>query len=192
MPRPKKNRDVEDTQENGEDRKLPTFVVSGPHKFFRDEKGGGIDEEKSAEIFEKGGSAYDIAEKSGCYIFAIHRGGKLTPWYVGKATVTFKQEVFTYHKLNNYLEVMNKPQGTKGNLVLIFVCLNRGARGAVNKSAIAKLENYLIEKAHAVNEGIKNKRGRPIIPFEIMGVLPARRGEAKARGVKEFREMLDM
>jgi len=44
----------------------------------------------------------DLLNTRGGYIFAIRAGKGFTPWYVGQAKKSFKQEIFTPHKKDIY------------------------------------------------------------------------------------------
>ena len=49
----------------------------------------------------------------GCYIFSIETNSKEKPWYVGKAqSQSFSEECFTYHKIVQYHEALEKSKGT--------------------------------------------------------------------------------
>ena len=53
-----------------------------------------------------------LAMASGCYVFGIRAAKGATPWYVGQAKVSFRQECFTRHKLNHYNSVIAHRTGT--------------------------------------------------------------------------------
>lgn len=157
---------------------LPLPILKEPH-------GRLIAEERlDGHFWSTSGAAADV----GCYIFAM-RGGKgaITPWYIGKATVSFRQEVFTPDKLVRYYKVLAKGQGTP-LMFLVRFCRKK----KVNVKAIKSLETFLIGLGFEINSKLMNKRGRPIIPFSIKGVLPARPGEAKARAARQFRQMMSL
>ncbi|MBK6688480.1 MAG: hypothetical protein IPG45_28670 [Deltaproteobacteria bacterium] len=48
----------------------------------------------------------DLGGRKGCYIFGIRAGKGWTPGYVGKATKSFKQEVFAHDKLTRYQQFL--------------------------------------------------------------------------------------
>ena len=70
-----------------------------------------------------------IATQAGCYVFAFKASKGYKPVYAGKATKSFKQEVFTPHKLNHFNTGLGHQK--KGTPVLFFVCLNKTS-GAVS------------------------------------------------------------
>jgi len=109
--------------------------------------------------------------KRGCYIFAIQAGGGVTPMYVGRATRNFKQEVFTPPKLAKYQQAL--AGYLKGAPVLFFLPSAQGP-GAPNRSAIAELEDHLIQSAVSVNPDLLNVHGTKRAALSITGVL--RRG----------------
>lgn len=120
-----------------------------------------------------------VADRSGCYVFARRAGKGYMPYYVGKATKTFRQEVFTDHKLRKYHEVLT--EGRKGTPVLFFV-LHPVQKGRDNTKAIGDLEKFLIQALVAANpDGHKNKQNTAPRPWSIRGVLGADRGRGKPR-----------
>jgi hypothetical protein len=55
----------------------------------------------------------EIADLRGCYVFAMRVGGGTTPYYVGRATKTFRQEVFTPEKLMKYVRCVTDNRGAR-------------------------------------------------------------------------------
>jgi hypothetical protein len=76
----------------------------------------------------------------GCYVFGI-RGRGLTPGYIGKATKSFKQEVFAPQKLANYLRFLADVR--KGTPVIFLIVAPR-KRGVVRmKHTLATWKRFL-------------------------------------------------
>jgi len=61
-----------------------------------------------------------VAWEKGCYIFAFRAGRGTKPVYVGKATKSFRQEIFTHHKLSLYHSALADQK--RGAPVIFFVC----------------------------------------------------------------------
>ncbi len=116
----------------------------------------------------------DLASRTGCYIFAVERGQRHEPWYVGKATRSFAQEVFNDSNCKKYCEALALAK--TGEPVVFFVVLPK-ARGAVNRSAIDKLETMLVEECGGQNPKIRNQRKATIYRTVIHGVVNAGQGK---------------
>ena len=55
----------------------------------------------------------------GCYILSIKTNSKEKPWYVGKAqSQSFSEECFTYHKIVQYHEALEKSKGNANDVFL--------------------------------------------------------------------------
>jgi hypothetical protein len=78
---------------------LTTFSVVGPFDvpFTKKKVGRTINSANAKEFWT---SRPALAKKRGCYIFAFRAAKGMKPVYIGKATKTFEQEVFTDHKRN--------------------------------------------------------------------------------------------
>lgn len=86
--------------------------------------------------------AQDIADKQGCYVFALQAAKGFRPWYVGKATKSMGQECMQTHSLAHYNEVLFK--GNKGTPVLFFVVLG-GNKKKVSAPVIGEMETFFIQ-----------------------------------------------
>lgn len=127
-----------------------------------------------------------IASEKGCYVFAFKAAKGYKPIYAGKATKTFKQEVFTPHKLNKFNAALGNQK--KGTPLLFFVCLNQ-SKGAVNKSAIDEAESYLIQAGLAANPNLLNDKKTKVATWSINGVVRSRSGKPSA-SASEFRRCI--
>lgn len=118
-----------------------------------------------------------LAKECGCYVFAFKAAKGYKPVYAGKATRTFRQEVFTPHKLNKFNAGLGNQK--RGTPILFFVCLSR-TKGAVNKSAIDEAESYLIQAGLAANPNLLNDRKTRVATWSINGVVRSRQGKPSA------------
>lgn len=101
-------------------------------------------------------------KRVGCYIFALKKGKRLMPWYVGKATKGFAQEVFNGGNCHKYDEALGLA-GT-GKPVLLLIAAPQ-KKGAINLKAIDKLETMLVEECGGQNPDIRNQRKSVINPW---------------------------
>lgn len=125
-----------------------------------------------------------VAKERGCYIFAFRaaKGGK--PVYIGKATKSFKQEVFTDHKLKKYgVGLGNQVRGTP---IVYFVTLCR-TKGPVNKTAIDEVETFLIQSGLVANKDLLNDRKTAVESWSIGGMVRSKgKPSAPASGLKSL------
>jgi hypothetical protein len=129
-------------------------------------------DEKVAKDFWKENEV--IAKLRGCYVLAMRASKGYKPFYVGKATKNFDQEVFADHKLKKISRQLADTK--KGTLVLFLVSLKL-TKGAVNKVAIDQAETYLIQTALAANDGLLNDRKTKEESWSINGVFKSRQGK---------------
>ena len=118
-----------------------------------------------------------IASEVGCYVFAFKAAKGYKPVYAGKATKSFKQEVFTPHKLNKFNTGLGHQK--KGTPMLFFVCLTK-AMGAVSKSAIDDAESYLIQAGLAANSNLLNDKKTKVATWSINGIVRSKAGKPSA------------
>jgi hypothetical protein len=130
----------------------------------------------------------ELRARRGCYVFAMHNARGTTPMYVGKATISYKQEIFQPHKLMKYNETRSHYQ--RGTPVLFFVAEVRH-RGRSNANAIDELETYLIQTALAVNPELLNDRKVAPEAWHIHGVLRSPPG-APPKAAQEFRACMKL
>lgn len=117
----------------------------------------------------------EISDGVGCYIFAFRAAKGLKPMYIGKATKSFKSEVFKDHKLNKYSVALASQK--KGTPVFFFVCLKK-TKGRINKTAIDEVESYLIQAGLIANKKILNDRKTAVESWSIGGIVRSGRGKA--------------
>lgn len=165
------------------------FKVTGPYR-IPVEKGEGT--YRYPIISAEGVKAFwqeyhQIAKRTGCYVFAMQAGQGITPAYIGKATKSFEQEVFTSDKLVKYYECMAEYK--KGTPVLFFLEAPQKA-GPLNVKNIKRLEAFLIREGKLVNPNLRNVQGTKPEAWGITGVLRSTQGkpsESAQRFRKAFR-----
>lgn len=163
---------------------MAVFEIDGPYEISFEKRKGG----RSLvfdEFWSDDARTAHLAGKCGCYVFAVRTGGGINPIYVGKATKTFKQEVFNpsnRHKYHNgFIEY------GKGTPVMYFVVHGR-SKGPDNKKHIAEIEGFLIQAGVAKNPSLQNVKGTQAPQWSIKGVI--RNGSGKRSAVEgEFIKM---
>lgn len=152
---------------------MATFTVKGPFDVpVKKEKAGRlVTTEQAAEFWKQNGAVQDDV---GCYVFGFRAAKGLKPMYVGKATKSFKQEVFTDHKQNKYNQALAGQ--AKGTAILFFVTLDKTA-GSVNQKAIDEAETFLILSGLVANKKLLNDRKTAIESWSIKGVIRAGQGK---------------
>jgi hypothetical protein len=121
-----------------------------------------------------------LGSRIGCYIFAVAKGKRHEPWYVGKATKSFGQEVFNDSNCRKYCEALGLAK--TGKPVVLFVTLPQ-KKGVTNRKAIGKLETMLVEECGGQNPNIRNQRLSRIYRIVIHGVVNAGAGKPPANAV---------
>lgn len=146
---------------------MPTFEVEGPLKVptYNGKAAKIVDSERLTEFWN---STAGLAERRGCYVFAVRASKGIRPIYVGRATRTFKQEVFAPHKLEKYQRCL--ADIGKGTPVL-FLLYIPPSRGKPNITAIGELEDYLIQSAVSRNPNLLNVKGTEREKWGIAGVI---------------------
>jgi hypothetical protein len=155
-------------------RKPINFQPAGPFslKVEKMRYGRTIDD-KALSAFWKTSKVTPFAQKVGCYIFAM--GNK--PYYVGKATKSFKQELFSSKNLATYRRVVAEAAG-KARIYFVAHRKLDGQKGARPTKVISQVEKLLIGMAHEANPDLENvqhlnKEDR----FVIVGVYNSGRGK---------------
>ncbi len=130
----------------------------------------------------------DVADRRGCYVFGVRAGKGSTPGYVGKASKTFRQEVFTEHKRNRFNEHLADYH--KGTPVLLFVLAPK-KKGKPNTKQFGELERFLIDVALAANPNLTNEKGTVTEDWGITGVLRSGKGKP-TKAAKALTRMLKL
>lgn len=163
------------------------FEVAGAFEIATTKnKGGKGIEAPNCESFREDFS--NEVDCHGVYVFCISASGSLNPWYVGKATKSFSQEIFTPDKLNKYNTVLRKIE--KGKPAIFFICAPR-SRGKKNDSVVGSIEKKLIELCAESNPSLLNKHNNKPHRWSIKGVLRSSRGKRSA-GAEKFRRMIGL
>ena len=163
---------------------MATFSVSGPFSIqcTKQKVGRSITKEDISAFWK---AHAEIAAKRGCYVFGFKASKGSKPMYVGKATKTFKQEVFQYHKKDKYAQALGSQ--AKGTPVMFFVSLNK-AQGPVSKSAIDEVETYLIQAGMAANKNLLNDKKTSVESWSISGLIRSK-GKAPKQAL-DLRKMI--
>lgn len=150
------------------------FTVHGPLSVptAKTKIGKLIDSDSARRFWER---YPDTADLCGCYVFAMSAAGGLTPGYVGKATRSFKGEVFQPHKLTKYHQVLS--DYLRGQPVLFFV-VAPAPKGKPNTRHIAQVEKYLIRRAADVNPDLANIKHTKEPNWSIAGVVRSGQGNS--------------
>jgi hypothetical protein len=149
---------------------LELLEVDGPFEV------GFADNGRSKLIEAEDGRAFfdenvELADRRGCYVFAVRSGRGLRAAYVGKATRSFEQEVFSADKLQKYNVSLHKwPHGTP---VLLFVVTSPRVR---SPKLITEVEEHLIREAKRGWPELLNKHHTGPDAWDICGVTAEHRG----------------
>jgi hypothetical protein len=166
---------------------MPSLIlkVHGPIKvpFYTGKGGRTITDENIEEFWETNPK---FAHRKGCYVFGIRAGKGNTPGYVGKATKSFKQEVFTGHKLSRYHQfLVDYAKGTP----VFFSLAAPVKKGKPNDKKISAIERYLISLGITANEDLLNERDTKTLDWGIKGVVRGGKGKS-TKGTQSFRLMM--
>jgi hypothetical protein len=155
---------------------MPTrsLDVDGPHEVYYS-----VNSKKAKHITKEDGRAFwdddeDLGERRGCYIFAIRTSG-LRAAYVGKATKSFRQEVFAADKLQKYNTALH--EWSHGTPVLLFVLT---PERVTSSHLITDVEEYLIRSAKRAWPELLNKHHTGPDDWEICGVTSPHKGRRSA------------
>lgn len=131
------------------------FSIEGPREvpYYQGKAGRTITDDNVRQFWEDND---DLMRRRGCYVFGIRAGKGLTPAYVGRATKSYKQEVFAHHKLTRYQQFLADYQ--RGTPVLFFIIAPK-RKGAPNSVHIGELEDFLIQTGLAANPELLNIKG---------------------------------
>jgi len=122
-----------------------------------------------------------ISRAKGCYIFGLCRsGGAPKPWYIGKATKSFKSEVFTYRNKGIYRDCIDDTKRGVPVLILLTAKTEKGSIAQGNnalKETIDWVETHLIQAALKRNSNLKNlQKTNYLKKVVIPGLLNSGRG----------------
>jgi hypothetical protein len=131
---------------------------------------------------------HGLASKNGCYIFALKAGKGYSPWYVGKATKSMKQECMALASMRHYNAVL--ANGDKGTPVMFFV-VPEGAKNKVGKNVCDDIETFLIQSAYKANPALRNIQKTKVPEWSIKGLV--RSGQGRPTKTEEsFKTMMGL
>lgn len=164
-----------------------TFSVLGAFKvpYHQGKAGRSITDENIKEFWKKTPA---IAKARGCYVFGVRAAKGSTPGYVGKASKSFKQEVFGFHKIVRYQQFLT--DYLKGTPILFFLVAGTKT-GTPNKSHIKELEDYLIQIGVAANPDLLNIKGTKVEEWGIAGILRASKGKP-SKAARDFKRLMKL
>jgi hypothetical protein len=108
-----------------------------------------------------------LAERCGCYVFAIRTSKRYIPYYVGQTGVGFTRECFTRRNLALFDRALAQ-HGKSAAPVLFLLC---GESRKVKSRIIDEIETFFIQLAGDRNPKLLNVKGRPISRWRIPGVI---------------------
>ena len=146
---------------------MSSYEVHGPFDVSYEKRKGGRTLSFDGFWDEEADAGY-LANEKGCYVFAIGTGGGALPIYVGKATKTFKQEVFNFSNREKYKDGFS--EYARGKPLMFFV-VHPVKKGPTNARMIAEIEDFLIQAGAARNPYIQNVRGIKKPKWSIKGVV---------------------
>lgn len=166
---------------------MQNFVVCGPFDVRFD---GGAEKHITAQHGREfwQGPAEECVAGSGIYIFGVKTPRNYVPIYVGKATRSFKQEVFAPHKLNHYNAALFERR--KGKPV-IFLLVRHRRRGKASAGVVGEVERYVIQIAKEANPGLLNTHHAGAGKWAIVGVGTKKQGKPTG-AISAFRQMLKL
>ena len=126
-----------------------------------------------------------LSTACGCYVFALKRGRRSKPWYVGKAERSiFSNECLAPHKRNHF----NAAAIRYGGIPLLYLLPQLTPRGSFRaptravRPAIRELESMLIGMGVSKNPDLLNISGtkmlRELVVEEFLNSKPSKRGSA--------------
>jgi hypothetical protein len=159
--------------------KMPaSFRIRGPFEVPLDPNVNSKWIKDGCQEFWSTSGAEGFADRCGCYVFAMRASKGFRPIYVGKAPKSFKQECFASHKISCHYGPALLNSG-KGAPVLFLVVLKH-TKGKVNKSAIKKVESFLIQNAMKKNPDLSNIKGKKVEHWSIDGVIRSGKGKVSS------------
>lgn len=163
---------------------MSSYSVNGPYLVEFHKKGNKkYIKNQTADFWKKLGS---LPTSKGCYVFGIRSAKGIVPFYVGKATKTFKQEAFTPHKLNLYNIALLDYD--KGNPVIFFLAHPKD-KGKVNAKEIKEIEKYFIQVALLKNDELLNIASTKRPTWAISGIIRSGQRRPKTEESK-FKKMM--
>jgi hypothetical protein len=114
-----------------------------------------------------------LANRCGCYVFAVRRGKAITPHYLGLTTKRFDREVFNPANVRKYRNALRERR--RGYPVLFIVA--HPTRTQINTKNIAEVEDFLIQTASVRNPAVQNVKGVRRPKWLIRGIVRSTPGK---------------
>ena len=140
------------------------------------------------DFWSRHSKAGELADKRGCYVFALRTGRGLKPLYVGKALKSFQKETFAATNLKRFQNGF--ASCGKGTPVVFFVA-HPGDNGRLDAREIEQVEEYLIQVGAAKNPELENVKSMRHPTWSIQGVIRSGQGK-RSRAEQSFRRLFDM
>ena len=136
-----------------------------------------INEEKLDKFWENNG----LGDKKGVYVLAMRSGkGGIIPYYVGKASKSFKKEAFSPRNRGLYAKVIGK----YGKPYMYFIWTNKA-------ECIKELEKEMIQLAYIRNPHLINKQN--IKPkWSVEGTINGTKRGKPPKEISEFKKMIGL
>jgi hypothetical protein len=165
---------------------ITELVVEGPFELVYTESKARYITSDNKKAFIKELDDHGVAEKHGCYIFALRSSKGYIPWYVGQAARPLAKECMGSHQINKYQTVF--ANGHKGTPVMFFVC-PEGTKKKVSRRIIDEVEDQLIMDAAKRNPDLLNIQGVKPPDWTIRGILHGD-GKKLSAEEKDFKSMM--
>lgn len=166
-----------------EKRRLAEFRAHGPFPLITARNSHGRELDPVAlRTFWKQTGCEAIAQRSGCYAFAVRTSKRYIPYYVGKTGVGFTRECFTRRNVGLYNRALAL-HGKSAAPVLFLLC---GRSAKVKSRMISEIETFFIQHGADKNPDLINVKGRPIAKWRIPGVIRGGGGKP-SRAARDLR-----
>lgn len=130
---------------------IPSELVPIP---FTKKPGGQRIEGTDITSFWEIGGAKSYADARGIYVFCITTPNTTMPYYVGQASKTFAQEIFTVDKVEKYNSSLAEyARDFKPGMLFL---IQEKQKGKPSQRALDELEKYLIMAGKERNPRLKN------------------------------------
>ena len=168
---------------------MSEFKIHGPFK-LKPKKCPGAWVLDTDSFWDQDKNSANLQDKTGVYVFAVCPSGsqRYIPYYVGKATKSFGQEVFHPDKILKYHKAFYKFAKRSAHL---FFVVSPTKKGPVNARHIKQIEDDFIDIGYLVNPDIENKQGTKQPNWSISGVIRSK-AKKKSAGAKAFSEMFEL
>lgn len=165
------------------------FIPSNPIDIpFTSKPGGQRIESSNIDDFWK--KATNLKDKRGIYIYSIRVTKGSLPWYIGQASKSFYQKIFTDDKLEKYNSALSE---YKVNFKPFFQFLTPEIKkGKINYKALNEIEKELTILGFKRNSSIKNIQNTSLSKlYVIHGVTKVKIG-SPSNEVKSFKKIFGL